>query len=326
MMTLAQDIRNQTYKRIYLLYGEEAYLLRQYRDKLRDALVSADDTLNYYYHQGKGVEIGQIIDMAETMPFMSEKRVILLENPSLNTDDSGRLAEYAESIPDSTVIILVENEADKRTKLYKAIAKHGRCVEFTTQNEATLKKWIAGKIKAAGKNTRERTLDVLLSYVGTDMTNIQGELSKLLSYVGDREIIEEEDIRAICTPSPNSEVFDMIDLISGRETSKALDMYHELIAMKQSPFGIIALIARQFNIMLQIAELKAKRYTPKEIADRMSMSPYICGKYMDKLGGFTTEQMKQFVIRCGETDEAIKKGNIEAVLGVEILIIEGSKA
>ena len=74
MQQLIQDLKNQTYKPMYLLYGEEDYLRKQYRDKLKEALVSPDDTMNYAYYEGKGINVKEVIDLAETLPFFAERR------------------------------------------------------------------------------------------------------------------------------------------------------------------------------------------------------------------------------------------------------------
>lgn len=322
MLSIAQDIKNNIFKRVYLLYGEETYLRLQYRDKLIKALVNDGDTMNYYYHEGKDVNVGEVIDMAETMPFLAEYRVIVLENPDFNKEDGDKLAEYILTIPESTVIIIVEAEVDKRTKLFKAVSKAGKAAEFPIQSDETLKKWVMGKFKAEGKQATMNTLDVFLDMVGTDMANIVTELEKLFSYTIGKDVIEVSDVKAVCTVTPSSRVFDMIDLMADRQTDKALDMYHELISMKQSPFGILALIARQYNLMLRISEMHDM--PDSMIASKLGMSPYVVKKYYSKIKKYTTSQLRAAVKRCVETDEAIKYGNLEQNLAVEMLIIEES--
>lgn len=166
------------------------------------------------------------------------------------------------------------------------------------------------------------TLDVFLDMVGTDMANIVTELEKLFSYTIGKDVIEVSDVKAVCTVTPSSRVFDMIDLMADRQTDKALDMYHELISMKQSPFGILALIARQYNLMLRISEMHDM--PDSMIASKLGMSPYVVKKYYSKIKKYTMSQLRAAVKRCVETDEAIKYGNLEQNLAVEMLIIEES--
>jgi len=107
MKMLAEDIKNHQFKKVYLLTGEETYLRNQYKKKLRNALLSPDDTMNAASFEGKGIHPREIIDMAETMPFFADRRVILVENSGFAKNACPELADYIPGIPDSTCIILV---------------------------------------------------------------------------------------------------------------------------------------------------------------------------------------------------------------------------
>lgn len=326
MQQILSDIKNETYKPVYLLYGDEAYLRVQYKNKLKEALVAPDDSMNYSYYQGKDVNVAEMIDLSETMPFLADKRVIILENTGFAKDGNDALAEYIlGGIADSTVIILAEQAVDKRTKLYKAIDKNGRCVSFDTQNDDTLKKWILGRLKKEGRQITGHTLDIFLETVGTDMYTISSELDKLIAYTMDRDVITEGDIKAVCCVRLQNRIFDMIGRIANKQGSEVVKMYHELLAMKESPFGILALIVRQFNQMLQIADLMESGLSSKAIASKVGLSPYIVGKYIPQVKKFTLKEMQDILKACAETDHNVKKGVMGAELGVELLIIDISR-
>ena len=74
MKTLNEDIKTGNFKPVYLLYGEEAYLKKQYRDRITKAIFPDGDTVNYAYYEGKGINPGELIDLAETMPFFADRR------------------------------------------------------------------------------------------------------------------------------------------------------------------------------------------------------------------------------------------------------------
>ena len=147
LQQLLEDIKNGSFARVYLLYGEETYLRLQYRDKLKKALIPDGDTMNYHYFEGKGVETAQLIDLAETLPFFAERRVIVVENSGLFKKATEDLAEYFKAPAPSVCFVFVETEVDKRGRLYKAVRDTGRVVEFARQNEATLQKWILIQLK-----------------------------------------------------------------------------------------------------------------------------------------------------------------------------------
>lgn len=119
MQRIAEDIKTGQLKQIYLLYGEEAYLIRQYRDKLKRALLGDGSDMNVNRFEGKGVPVPQIIDMAETLPFFADRRVIILEYTELFKSGGEKLSEYLKKPAESSSFILVEREVDKRSGLYK---------------------------------------------------------------------------------------------------------------------------------------------------------------------------------------------------------------
>ena len=187
MKSLNEDLKTGQLKQIYLLYGEEAYLKKQYKDKLHYAIVPPDDTMNYAYYEGKGINAKEVIDLAETLPFFAERRLIILENSGFFKNASPELSE-------TTSMIFVESEIDKRGKLYKAAKDKGRVVELGRQDESTLLRWIAGSVRRENKQVTEQVIRFFLTKVGTDMENIQRELEKLFCYTLDKSEITAQDV------------------------------------------------------------------------------------------------------------------------------------
>ena len=169
---LAEDIKNGTFKASYLLYGEESYLRSQYRNRLTNALIDPADTMNLSRFEGKGIHPEEIIDLAETLPFFAPRRVILVENSEFFKTKCDRLADYLPSMPDTTCLIFVETAVDKRNRLFKTVKDRGRAVEFASQDEATLTKWILGIVKREGKQISKSALILFLERAGTDMEHI----------------------------------------------------------------------------------------------------------------------------------------------------------
>ena len=214
MKSLNEDLKTGEFKKVYLLYGEEGYLKKQYKDKLRNALISPDDTMNYAYYEGKGVNVKEIIDLAETLPFFSERRLIIMEDTGFFKNATPELADYIKEMPDSTAMVFVESEVDKRGKLYKAVQSKGRIVELGRQDENTLLRWIAGSVKREGKQISESTIRHFLAKVGTDMENIQKELEKLFCYTLNKDAIVIADVEEICTQQISNQIFDMVNAVA----------------------------------------------------------------------------------------------------------------
>lgn len=324
MQKLNEEIKTGQLKQIYLLYGEEDYLRSQYRDKLKKALTGEDDTMNYHYFEGKDVPVGEVIDLAETLPFFAARRVILIENSGLFKHGGEALAEYLAAPAESVCFVFAEKEIDKRSRLYKAVAARGRAVEFKVQDESILKRWVLGMLKKENKKITEKDLEFFLEKTGTSMENISKELEKLFCYCLEKDVITREDIEQICTRQVNNQIFDMMNAIAEKKQKRAMELYYDLLTLKEPPMRILFLLARQFNILLQVKELKKKGHDNKSIGEAVGLPGFIAGKYVTQAGRFSTEDLRQAVTDCVEAEEAVKTGRMNDVLSVEVLLVKYS--
>lgn len=321
MQRINNDIKQNNFKQIYLLYGEERYLKKQYTDRLHKAMCNEGDSMNTHFYEGKDISVGEIIDLAETLPFLSERRVIFISNSNLFKSGGEKMAEYLASPNETTYFVFTESEVDKRSKLFKAVQNNGCVVEFGVQDENTLKRWIAGIVGRDNKKIAERTVTLFLTKTGTDMENIQMELEKLLCYCMDRDVITDEDVEAVCVNRISNHIFDMVNAIASGNTKKALSLYYDLLALKEPAMRILFLTARQYNLLLQTKELKQKGFSDKDIASKIGVPPFVAGKYVAQASRFKTSDLKAFVKRCVETEEAVKTGHMNDVISVELLIV-----
>lgn len=321
MQRINDDIKQQNFKQIYLLYGEERYLRRQYTNRLKAAMCNADDSMNNHFFEGKDFSVGEVIDLAETLPFLAERRVIFISNSGLFKSSGEQMAEYLNAPNETTYFVFTESEVDKRSKLFKTVQSKGCVVEFEAQNEQTLMRWVAGVLKNEGKRITESTVQLLLSKTGTDMENIQMELEKLISYCLDKDVVTERDVEAVCTNRISNHIFDMINAIADKQTKTALQLYYDLLALKEPPMRILFLIARQCNILLQVKEMKNKGYDNKAIASAVGVPPFVAGKYVAQAGRFKSAQLKEAVKQCVDAEEAVKTGRMNDMMSVELLIV-----
>lgn len=321
-----EDIKTQNFKQIYLLYGEETYLRRQYKEKLREAILPVDDTMNITKFEGKNQSPGEIIDLGETMPFFAERRLILIEGSGFFKTSSPELADYVKNLPDYLYLIFDEDEVDKRNALYKAVKDKGRVVEMVRQDERTLSRWVLGILKKEQKNITEGTMQYFLGKTGADMENIVQELEKLICYTMERDVITEEDVDAVCTTQITNKIFDMIAAVAEQNQKKALQLYYDLLALKEPPMRILYLISRQFNQLMQVKDLKRLGYDSGAIAKHAGVPPFAVRKYLAQSGRFTMEQLRQAVEDCAASEEAVKTGRLGDTISVELLIVKYSRA
>lgn len=322
MKRIAQDIKNGQFSNIYLLYGEEAYLRRQYRDNLKKALVAEDDTLNCTSYSGKDINVNEIVDIAGTMPFFAERRVIIIENSGWLKSGEDRMVDLIKNLPDTTYIVFVESEVDKRSKLYKAVTTKGYAALCEMQDETMLKKWIMGLLKKENKRITPDALNLLLDKTGTNMENIRREVEKLVCYRYFDEGITVEDVEALCIVQVQNKIFDMVEAVAQKRQKEALDWYYDLLALKEAPMKILALISRQFHMLLQVKEMRQKGYPEADIAKQTGLNAYyLKKKYIPQAAQFQISQLETALRKCVEAEEDVKTGRMQDILSVELIIV-----
>lgn len=324
MKSLNEDLKTGQFKQIYLLYGEENYLKKQYKDRFIKAMLPDGDTMNYAYYEGKGVDVREAIDLAETLPFFAERRLLVFENTGLFKSAGADLADYIGEMPDTAYFIFLENEIDKRSKLFKAVKAKGHIVELPYQDEVTLKKWILGQVRKENKQISEATVTHLLNKSGTDMGNIHKELEKLFCYTLEKDSIMPEDVDAVCITHISNHIFDMVNAVADKKQERALDLYYELLALKEPPMRILYLMTRQYRILHQVRDLLKKGYGKKEIASKAGLHPFAAGKYMDQARHFRSSVLREIMEYSADIEERVKTGRLTDVMAVELFIVKYS--
>lgn len=324
MKGIDEDIKSNTFQPVYLLYGEESYLKKQYAQKLRKSLSQPDDTMNVSFYEGKNINPGEIIDLAETLPFFAERRLIMLENSGVFKSACEQLADYMKHITDTTCFVFVEEEVDKRSKMYKAVKNAGRVVEFPRQTKDVLTRWILSKLGREQKKITKPVLELFLEKTGDDMEYIDKELEKLFCYTLGREVISAEDVEAVCVVQTTGKIFEMVDMIAGKQQKQALELYYDLLALKEPPMRILFLIARQFQILWQVKDLKRQGYDSKFIASKAKIPEFAVRKNLAQASRFKLEQLGQAVADCVQAEEDVKTGMINDRMAVELLIVRYS--
>lgn len=324
MKVISDDIKKGEFKSVYLLYGEEEYLKKQYRDRLKNAIVG-DDTMNYSYYDSDNASVKDIIDVCETMPFFAQKRLVVMENTGFLKSSNEELADYIKHIPDYLIIVMVEKEVDKRNKVYKAIDAVGYVCEMKPQTTATLEKWIAGLLAKDSLRISRDACDLILDKTGAGMDYIRQETEKLVSYCQGRDVVTVEDVEKVCATQTTSHIFDMISAIANKKQQQALDLYYDLLELKEPPMRILYLIVRQFNGILQVKDLMSRGISGKEIASKIGAAPFVVGKYQAQAKYFEMNTLLDALNECAKTEEAVKQGRLNDRLGVELIIIKYSK-
>lgn len=321
MNTLNKHLKENKFSTVYLLLGEEDYLRKSYEGKLKNALISDDLNMNYTYYEGKNIDVNEVVDKARTLPFFNDRRLIIVENSEFFSTQNV-LSDNISTFPETTYLVFVEKKVDKRNKLYKQVKKLGTVVELRESSDKDLTKWIAVLLNKDNKKITTQNANYLLDKIGPEMFNIKNEVEKLVTYTRGRDIITKEDIDEIGVGQIENEIFQMIDAITEKNIDRALNLYYDLLELKEEPRSILRLLSRQFKILIQVKDLTKQGLGNKEIGSKVGIHPYYVGKYISQGKKLSMKTLIDSLNLCNETEADLNRGNQTDQLGVEILIIQ----
>lgn len=324
MKVINDNIKNNDFKPVYLLYGDEPYLKKQYEDRLKNAIIG-EDTMNYSFFDKDNVSVKEVISIGDTLPFFAEKRLIIIQNSGFFKSSNDELAEYIRNIPDYLIIIFVEEQIDKRNKVYKAVSECGYVTEMNPQPVSVLVKWINSLLKAENKAITQEAAMCMLDKTGASMNLIKQEVEKLTAYACEKEVIEKKDVEAVCSEQVVSKIFDMVAAIGNKNEQLALSLYYDLLSLKEKPMSILFLIVRQFNGILQVLEGAALGKSNSIMAKEMGAAPFIVGKYAAQAKNFNREYLCEALRDCAQAEEDVKSGKLTDRIAVEMIIIKYSR-
>ncbi len=326
MKSLNEDLKSGEFQSIYLLYGEERFLKKRYKNRLIEGMRGEGDTINYNYFEGDKLNYREMIDLAETIPFFAERRLIVVENSGFFKNATVELAEYLKGMPDTTHILFVEEEVDKRGKMYKSVQATGRIVEFKIQDSRTLCLWIGGRFKEENLQIKEKTAQYLVEKVGDDMFRLQSEIEKLIAYTWGRSEVTKEDIEAVCITQITSHIFGMVDAVADRRQKEALNFYYELLALKEPPMRILFMLTRHFRILYQVKSLDGMGLGNAEIGKKCGVPPFAVKKYQAQSKRFRLKDLRGILEEAATIEESVKIGGMTDKLAVELFIVKYSMA
>lgn len=309
---------------ITLIYGQDEWVKNEALKKIKVQTVDETDLMNYSYFEGKDIDVSQVIDQGETMPFFATQKLIVIKNSGYfkvgKKEETEKLLSWLKTKPDYSFIVFVEQEVDKRNSLYKYIQKDWQVIEGNTPTEEAL-------LKIISEACRQRNLHIdleLMRYLAMNLpkqiNHMMVELDKLASFVGEEKVTRQM-IDTVCVFSLEQRVFELLKAVSQNQTKLALSIYNKLIESKESPIGILVLIGRQYRQLLQVKYLQRNNESTKRISQVIGVPHFVAQDLAIQAQRFSFKTLQEILALCLESDEAIKTGRMEPIKCIELLII-----
>ncbi|AJC96064.1 DNA polymerase III subunit delta [Staphylococcus hyicus] len=320
---------------IYTVYGEIPELIDKEINQIIDSYLDGEpkDDFNYIKFNLYETNFNQIIEEAMTMPFFSDKKVILVQNTFIftgekiskdHTIDAHAVIEFIEKYNgDSLVIFQVfASKLDERKKMVKTLKKHAKIKKVEQMSEVEMKQWIQSYLNQNFKDIKQDALDQFLTLTGIHYQLINQELDKLLLYIGDKTTINLEDVKTIVNRSLEQNVFLLTEYIQNGQKQKAVTLMRDLIQLKEEPIKLLALITSNYRLYYQSLILNQKGYSEQQIAKTVGAHPYRVKLALRHARKYTLESLLEKMNICVETDYQLKSSYMDKVLILELFILK----
>lgn len=317
---------------IYLYYGTESYLIEDEIKRLtKDLIPHEDRELNLINYDLNVVPIEEVVQEAETPPFMSAHKLIIARGGALFTAQKlsksieHKIEELERYIGDpvnySTIVFVVEYEKlDARRRIVKMMNEKASVREFAPLNDYLLIAWIVKSAELAGSIISGETAQLLVHKAGKELQLLSQEIEKMALYVGDGGEITEEIVNELTSRLLDNNIFSFIDAVANLRVGQAFQLLSDLQKNKEEPVKILVLLARQFRIMLLAKEAVRTGYSERDIAAQLAVHPYVVKLALGQGRNFTDKQLQKIIIKLADLDYQIKSGQIDKNLAIEMFI------
>ncbi len=330
-MALFKALKEKRIGRLYLFEGEEEYTKDRALEKLREAAVGdAMPEMNYTVLQDPPPDA--LIAAAETVPFMADRRVVVVRQCALlsgkpqDYDEERALSvleEYLPRIQDgATVVFFERGKADGKRRMKKLLQKNALCVDFVRPDDRYLLKWTASELKKRGKKILQETAQFFWFSCGRDMYLLLSEIEKLSSYTGEREEVTQEDILSVCIRSREARVFDLADALLSGQGQKAFGIKRDLCRTGSDPVFLLSLLGEQCRRVSYAGRMRAEGTPSYTIAAMLGIPEFAAKAAIRLSGGYETEDLKRICAECTECEFSIKSGQADDDAALETLMLK----
>jgi len=332
--TAAKEINKGNVQPIYVCYGSESFLMKEFITYLTEHWIDSNDrdfAVSRFDLSETNVEL--IIDDAETLPFMGGRKLIIAKDATFFTAAKesskmehrlDRLTEYLQAPADFSIILFTVNadKLDERKKIVKLIGERKALIPFPLLSGDDLTYWIRRQSEKLHMNIDDAALQDLIISCGANLQNLSGELQKLSLYVGVNGVVTSELVESMVARSTEQNVFLMIDELVQLHVDKALGILYDLLKHKEEPVKILSLMARQFRNMLLIKQLSKQGFNQQQMASQLGLHPYAVKIAAEQARRYEVDKLKQTISRLAEVDYRMKTGKMDKVLALEMFMLQ----
>jgi len=278
---------------------------------------------NFTQFSGKDFRAEEVIEQAQTFPVFAATRLVLIKHlHEASANQLDVLLSYIEEPVPETVLLLTAAKIDARRKFYQLLKKKGAVLEFKKIYDNQLPAFVRDLAGSYGLDLTAGALKLFCKRVGADLTEVQGELEKLKSYLGESDIAQESDVASIVSDTRIESVFDLTDSLGRGDCATALTLLHRLLDEGQAPLMILAMVTRHYRQIWKLSELLAQNVPQKDLPRKVGVSPYFLKGLTQQAKRYSRDEYRTVFKRLLVTDLALKSSGAGPDAQMESLVLE----
>lgn len=329
-----REMKKGIFRPLYICYGQEPFLMEQFVKFTVETCI-APDLMDLALSRSdlRETPLASVIEDAETAPFLVERKVVIAENALFLTGlrdtskvehDLERFAEYLKApVEHTTLIFLVHTDKlDARKKIVKTLKSMDVLIPFSPMQPTELVQWIIKNARKKGVTIQEAAAERILFNTGANLQQISSELEKCCLYAGEGGEIHIFDVDQLVPKTVEQNVFLLIEHVVHRRHEEALALLYDLLQQREEPIKIIALIVRQFRMVMQAKMLGGQGFTQQQMASRLGVHPYAAKLAYEQSRHYKEAELGKILNEVAELDYQIKTGQVDKVMGLELLLLK----
>ena len=284
----------------------------------------------------RGLTLSKLRHACDAIPFLAKKRLVIVNGlltrlaarkakkaSATNKKYLAALADYLPRMPETTRLVFVENKSLPAKHPILQLAQQderGYAKQFAPPNDRDLPRWVTKRVGKHGGEIDPQAVQQLAAVVGTDLRLLDQEIVKLVTYTNAERPITTADVEKLVPYAQTAIVFDMVDALGRRDGRTASQTLHRLLDAGEHPMGLLAMIVRQFRLLIQVKELRIEGASARDAAKALKLHPFPTGKLYKQSSHFTAAQLETVYRHLLDTDVDIKTGKIEVELALDLLV------
>ncbi len=317
---LDRDLKDGKFSPVYFFYGENDFLIREYEERLSGAALAGGglfgELLCSVFYAGDNTAT-EVLNAAMTIPMGGARKVIVLRGAEkLKAKEADAIVTYAKDPSPRTILLIVARgigkgkwvsgiaapPGDKLTE----IAKQSATVFFAKAREVDVREWVIKRFQAEGKEIDHEALDVIIDFIGQDLSAVSMEVEKLLIYLGEAGRASLSDVEEVLPYLRVHTVFELTDALSRGDLAASVEMLREVMSEGAEYTQVLSTIRWHFMRLWTLKVMLDEGVQEGTISRDLRIPSFRLAEYVSQAHRIPHEILRRVFREFYKTDRLLK--------------------